>query len=185
MGRIRQDENALWSFAPHELSILEFLFERSPASVAARGQCIVHPGVQDVVFLTLQYADGTTVQLHASRLHPRKERRFTLICSGKMVEFDDVASDKLRIYDKAYDAPPTFTEFAEYLTLGDGDIFIPKLPIEEPLRLQLRHFIDSIVTSSTPRADVRSALRVTAILEAAQRSLDLDGVPVEIASTIS
>ncbi|MDB4963234.1 MAG: oxidoreductase domain protein [Myxococcales bacterium] len=180
LGRIRRDENALWSFGPHELSMLDHLLERSPVSVTARGQCVLQPGIEDVVFLTLRYAGGEMAHLHLSWLHPRKERRLTLVCSQKMVEFDDVAPEKLRIYDKGYDRPPQFTQFAEYLTLRDGDVYIPQLPMDEPLKLQLRHLLDCIATGGRPTTDIASALRIVATLEAAQRSLASDGVPVNL-----
>ncbi len=180
LGRIRQDENALWSFGPHEVSMLDFLLERPPASVTARGQCVLQPAIEDVVFLTLRWANGEMAHLHLSWLHPRKERRLTLVCSNKMVEFDDVDLDKLRIYDKGYDRPPNFTQFDEYLTLRNGDVHIPRLPMEEPLRLQLQHFVKCIATRARPQTDILSGLRVVTVLDAAQRSLARDGVPVSL-----
>lgn len=180
LGRIRRDENALWSFGPHDLSMIDYLMQEMPISVSARGQCVLQRGIEDVVFLTLRFANGEMAHLHLSWLHPRKERRLTLVCAQKMVEFDDVATDKLRIYDKGYDRPSNFTYFDEYLTLRDGDVHIPQVPMEEPLRIQTRHFIDCVATGAAPRTDVASGLRVTRILDAAQRSLQLDGVPVTI-----
>ncbi len=177
LGRIRQHENALWSFGPHELSMIDYLLERSPVSVTARGQCVIQPAIEDVVFLTLRYASGEMAHLHLSWLHPRKERRLTLVCSRKMVEFDDVAPEKLRIYDKGYDRPK-FTQFSEYLTLRDGDVLIPQLSMDEPLKLQLQHFLDCIALGATPRADFASGARIIATLEAAQQSLAADGTPV-------
>ena len=141
LGRLRHDESALWSFGPHDLSMIELLLERSPVTVSARGQCVLQPGVEDVVFLTLRYASGEMAHVHLSWLSPRKERRLTIVCSQKMAELDDVATDKLRIYDKGYDRPPQFTQYAEYLTIRDGDVHIPQLPMEEPLQLQLAQFL--------------------------------------------
>ena len=180
LGRLRCDENALWSFGPHDLSMIDFLIDQKPRSVAARGQSVLQPGVEDVVFLTVRYATGEMAHVHLSWLSPRKERRLTLVCSQKMVEFDDVAADKLRIYDKGYDKPPEFTEYGQYLTLRDGDVHIPQLSMQEPLRLQLRHFTACIATGRQPTSCLDSGVRVIAILEAAQRSLAGDGVPVEL-----
>ena len=118
--------------------------------------------------------------MHLSWLDPRKERRLTLVCSHKMAELDDVAADKLRIFDKGYDRPPTFRTFDEYLTLRDGDVHIPRVAMGEPLRLQLSHFLDCLDTGAPPLTDGASGLRITRILEAAQRSLTLDGVPVPL-----
>jgi predicted dehydrogenase len=180
LGRIRQDENALWSFGPHDLSIFDFLLRRSPHSVAARGLSVLQPGVEDVVFMTLRYATGELADIHLSWLHPRKERRVTLVCSQKMVELDDVSTEKLRVYDKGYDKPPEFTEYSEYLTLGDGDVHIPRISMQEPLRLQLQDFVSCIRTNRRPVADIDSGVRIVRILDAAQRSLAVDGVPVEV-----
>lgn len=180
LGRLRSDENALWSFGPHDLSMIDYLLERTPQTVAARGQCVLQPGVEDVVFLSLRYASGECAHIHLSWLSPRKERRLTLVCSKKMVEFDDVATDKLKIFDKGYDRPPRFTEYGQYLTLRDGDVHIPQLPMQEPLRLQWQHFVACIREGATPTTDLASAVRVIAVIEAAQRSLELDGAPVTV-----
>ena len=182
LGRLRRDENALWSFGPHELSMLDFLLERSPVSVAARGASVLQPGIEDVVFLTLRYATGELAHLHLSWLHPRKERTLTVVCSQKMVEFDDVSPEKLRIYDKGYDPPPNFTHFAEYLTLRNGDMHIPQLAMAEPLQVQLRHFIDCVNGFAAPVTDIRSGIRIIATLAAAQRSLQRDGMPENLAT---
>jgi len=180
LGKLRRDENALWSFGPHDLSMIDFLLERTPTTVAARGQRVLQPDVEDVVFMTLRFATGEMAHVHLSWLNPRKERRLTLVCSQKMVEFDDVATDKLRIYDKGYDRVPEFTEYAQYLTLRDGDVHIPQLPMKEPLRVQMRDFVECIRTGRTPVANLDSAIRVIATLEAAQASLALDGVPLPV-----
>jgi predicted dehydrogenase len=180
LGRIRRDENALWSFGPHDVSMIHFLTGQTPVSVSARGQCVVQPGIQDVVFLTMRFADGTMAHVHLSWLHPRKERRLTLVCDKKMVEFDDVATDKLKIYDKGYDRPASFTHFDEYLTLRDGDVFIPHVALEEPLRVQTRHFVDCILNGSEPLTSAASALQVVRVLAAAQQSLEQDGAPVAL-----
>lgn len=180
LGRIRSDENALWSFGPHDLSMIDYLLGRLPESVAARGQCVLQAGVEDVVFLTLRYQSGEIAHIHLSWLSPRKERRLTLVCSQKMVELDDVATDKLKIFDKGYDRPPHFTEYGQYLTLRDGDVHIPQLPMREPLRLQWQHFVTCIRDGATPTTDLTSAVRVISVIEAAQQSLALDGAPVSI-----
>jgi len=184
LGRIRSDENALWSFGPHDLSMIDYLLERTPQTVAARGQCVLQPGVEDVVFLTLRYASGEIAHIHLSWLSPRKERRLTLVCSQKMVEFDDVATDKLRIFDKGYDRPPPFTEYGQYLTLRDGDVHIPQLPMQEPLRLQWQHFVACIREGRAPMTDLDSAVRVISVIEAAQRSLAQDGAPIALTGPV-
>ncbi|HEU0030801.1 MAG TPA: Gfo/Idh/MocA family oxidoreductase [Kofleriaceae bacterium] len=183
LGRLRTDETALWCFGPHDLSMIDFVLGEHPVEVSACGQAVLQPGIEDVVFVTLRYASGLLANLHLSWLHPRKERRLTLVCSNQMVEFDDVAREKLKIYDRGYDRPPEFKEFAEFLTIRDGDVHIPHVPMVEPLRAELQHFLDCIQQKSQPETDLASALRVTAVLEAAQRSLQRGGVPLTIEGT--
>jgi predicted dehydrogenase len=181
LGRLRTDENALWSFAPHDLSMIDFLLDGElPESVSARGQSYLQANVEDVVFVTLKYKQGQMAHIHLSWLDPRKERRLTLVCARKMVEFDDVASEKLRIYDKGYDRPPAFAQYADYLTLRQGDIHIPHVPMAEPLALEVTHFVDCIRHGVTPRTDGQSGLRVIQVLAAAQKSLQADGAPVRL-----
>ena len=180
LGRLRTDENALWSFGPHDFSMIDYLLGELPVSVSARGRGYLQNTVEDVVFVTLRFRNGQMAHVHLSWLDPRKERRLTLVCSKKMVEFDDVSTEKLRIYDKGYERPPEFTEYSEYLTIRHGDIHIPHLVMNEPLAVEIRHFLDCVRSGDTPRSDGDSALRVVQVLEAAQRSLELDGAPVEI-----
>jgi predicted dehydrogenase len=180
LGRLRPDENALWSFGPHDLSMIDFLVGEEPVSVTARGESYLQAGVEDVVFVTLRFSGGQMAHIHLSWLDPRKERRLTIVGSKKMVEFDDVGAEKLRIYDKGYDRPPAFTQFGEYLTIRQGDVHIPHVPMAEPLALEARHFLDCIRTGATPRTGVDAGLRTVRVLAAAQRSLDQDGAPVKL-----
>jgi predicted dehydrogenase len=119
-------------------------------------------------------------QVHLSWLNPHKERRLTIVGSRKMVEFDDCASEKVRLYDRGYDRPPEFSTFAEYLTVRNGDIFIPQVPMVEPLAAEARHFVECIQQGTTPRTDLPSGVRVVQLLEAAQRSLEQGGAPVVV-----
>jgi predicted dehydrogenase len=178
LGRLRRDENALWSFGPHDFSMIDALIGHEPVSVSARGQSYLQPGIEDVVFVNLRFASGQMAHVHLSWLDPHKERRLTVVCSNKMAVFDDVASDKLRVYDKGYERPPAFTGFDEYLTLRDGDVHLPTVEMEEPLRVLARHFIACVQDGAPPRTGADSALRVVRTLQAAQRSLQSDGRPV-------
>jgi predicted dehydrogenase len=181
LGRIRKDENALWSFAPHDLSMILDLVPATPVSVAARGQAYLQPSVEDVVFVNIAFADRTMAQVQLSWLDPRKERRLTVVGSKKMVEFDDVhPTEKLRVYDKGYDRPPTFTQYGEYLTVRQGDIHIPRLQMTEPLEAECRHFLDCVRTGRPPRTDGAHGSQVVRLLDAADRSLKSGGVPVAL-----
>jgi predicted dehydrogenase len=181
LGRIRRDENALWSLAPHDVSMILHLLGEPPESVSARGGCYLQPGIEDVVFVNMRFPNGVLAQIQLSWLDPRKERRLTVVGSKKMLEFDDVhPSEKLRIYDKGYDAPPTFTEYEEFLSIRQGDTVIPPVPFGEPLERECAHFLHCIESGETPRTDGKSALAVVRVLEAAQDSLDADGSPVAL-----
>lgn len=179
LGRLRTDENALWSFAPHDLSMIDYLLGALPESVSARGGSYLQPGIEDVVFLSLRFG-RQMAHVHLSWLDPHKERRLTVVGSKKMVVFDDVATDKLRIYDKGYERPPSFERYDEYLTIRHGDIHIPHLAMTEPLAAECRHFVDCVRTGRTPRSDIASAVRIVRILAAAQESLEHDGQPVTL-----
>jgi len=181
LGRQRRDENALWSLAPHDISMILHILGSQPESVSARGGSYLITGIEDVVFVNLRFPDGVIAQIQLSWLDPRKERRLTIVGSRKMVELDDVHPvEKLRIYDKGYDRPPTFTEYAEYLSIRNGDIVIPRIAMTEPLEIECRHFIECIEQHRTPRTDGASALSVVRVLEAAQESLEADGSSVPV-----
>lgn len=181
LGRVRQDENALWSLAPHDVSMIEYLLSDEPESVSARGGVYLQSRIEDVVFVNLRFRSGISAQIQVSWLDPRKERRLVIVGSQKMVEFDDVAPvEKIRIYDKGFDRPPVFTEYAQFLSIRNGDVHIPQIPMVEPLEREVRHFIDCVAHGKRPLTDGHSALRVVRVLEAAQKSLENDGAPVEV-----
>jgi predicted dehydrogenase len=181
LGRVRQDENALWSLAPHDVSMIEYLLGDEPESVSARGGVYLQTRIEDVVFANLRFRSGVSAQIQASWLDPRKERRLVIVGSQKMVEFDDVAPvEKIRVYDKGFDRPPAFTEYQQFLAIRNGDIHIPQVPLVEPLERECRHFVDCVAYDKRPLTDGHSALRVVRVLEAAQKSLENDGAPVEV-----
>ncbi len=181
LGKVRRDENALWSFAPHDLSVILHLFGAEPIDVAARGSAFLQPGVEDVVFVTLRFPAGRIAHVHVSWLDPHKRRQFTLVGSRKMAVFDDMEpSEKVRIYDKGVDRPAEFVGFEQALTVRSGDITVPRLAMEEPLRLECQHFIDCVRTRATPLTSGEDGLRVVRVLAAAQASLDASGSPVAL-----
>ena len=179
LGQVRQEENALWSLAPHDIAVANFLLGAAPVSVAAVGQAYLTEGVADVAFLTLFYPNGRLAHVHVSWLDPHKTRKLTLVGSRKMAVFDDMeASEKVRLYDKGVDRPPDGTADAEIaLKLRFGDILIPRIETEEPLARECRHFVECVRHGRPPRSDGRDGLRVVAALEAAQRSLETHGTP--------
>lgn len=186
LGKVRKDENALWSFAPHDLSVILHLLGEEPVDVVARGSAFLQGKVEDVVFVDLRFAGGRMAHVHVSWLDPHKLRKFTVVGSQKMVVFDDMeASEKLRIYDKGVDrAAQTAGQVLSYgdaLTVRTGDILIPKISLQEPLQLECRHFVECVRDRKTPLTDGQDGLRVVRVLAAAQASLDQGGAPVPVA----
>ncbi len=181
LGIIRKDENALWSFAPHDLSVMLFLLDAEPATVSARGAAYLQEGIEDVAFVNLRFPDGRMGHVQLSWLDPHKLRRFTVVGSRKMAVFDDMEpQEKIRVYDKGARATGEYASFGDYIGLRFGDIWIPHVDSAEPLRLECEHFLSCIRTGETPRSDGRNGLAVVRVLEAASRSLAEDGAPVAL-----
>jgi predicted dehydrogenase len=169
LGKLRADENALWSLGAHDVSVVLYLADDEPIEVAAHGESYVREGVEDVVFCFLRFASGLTAHLHLSWLDPHKERRFTVVGSRRMATFDDMELErKLTIYDKGFDEDAR--TYGEYIT-RTGDIFSPRIGNEEPLRIECEHFVQCVLTGARPRSDGISGLRVVRVLEALDRSL--------------
>ena len=170
LGKLRSDENALWSLGAHDVSVVLHLAGEEPWAVSAHGESYVREGVQDVVFCFLRFPSGLAAHLHLSWLDPHKERRFTVVGSRRMATFDDMELErKLTVYDKGFDEDSR--TYGEYITRS-GDIFSPRIANVEPLRLECEHFIECIRIGRQPRSDGASGLRVVRVLEELQRSLD-------------
>lgn len=182
LGTVRADENALWNFAPHDISVMLYMLGMEPTDVSARGQCYLQKGVEDVVFVTLNFGDKAMAHIQVSWLDPHKTRKITVVGSRKMAVFDDLeASEKLRIYDKGAQVSTDYDSFAEYVGLRFGDILMPYIKVGEPLRIECNHFLDCVRTRRRPVSDGYDGLRVVKVLDAAQRSLKANGQPVRIA----
>lgn len=180
LGTVREDENALWSFAPHDLSVLLFLLDAPPVSVTARGAAFLRPDIQDVVFMNVAFANGTMGHLQLSWLDPHKLRKVTVVGSKKMAVFDDgEPTEKLRIFDKGAD-PADPGAPGNAVTLRSGETTVPDLDTAEPLRTECLHFLHCVRTGETPRSDGQNGLEVVRLLQAAQESLDRDGEPVRL-----
>jgi predicted dehydrogenase len=170
LGKLRSDENALWSLGAHDVSVVLYLAGEEPVEVEAHGESYVRPGVEDVVFCFMRFPSGLAAHLHLSWLDPHKERRFTVVGSQKMATFDDMELErKLTVYDKGFDEDSR--TYGEYITRS-GDVFSPRIPNVEPLRVECEHFIDAIRSGQPPRSDGASGLRVVRVLEQLQNSLD-------------
>jgi predicted dehydrogenase len=181
LGKLRADENALWSLGAHDVSVLLYLASEEPSEVVAHGQSYVRDGIEDVVFCFLRFPSGLSAHLHLSWLDPHKERRFTVVGSRRMATFDDMALErKLTVYDKGFDEDAR--GYGEYITRS-GDAFSPRIPNDEPLRVECEHCLDCLRSGAQPRSDGTSGLRVVRVLEELQRSLDRHAAPREIGVT--
>jgi predicted dehydrogenase len=170
LGKLRADENALWSLGAHDVSVVLHLIGEEPDECLAHGASYVQPGIQDVVFCYLRFPSGVVAHLHLSWLDPHKERRLTVVGARRMATFDDmVVEGKLAVYDKGFDEDAR--SWGEYITRS-GDIFSPQIANAEPLRLECEHFVQCIREGATPRSDGRSGLRVVRVLERLQSSLE-------------
>ncbi len=171
LGKLRPDENALWSLGAHDVSVLLHLAGgEEPSDCQAFGESYMQPGIEDVVFCYLRFPSGLAAHLHLSWLDPHKERRFTVVGSKRMATFDDMEIErKVTVYDKGFDQK--FESYGEYVTRS-GDIWSPHISNEEPLRIECRHFIERVADGGKPRSGGESGLRVVRVLEALQRSLE-------------
>lgn len=183
LGQVRPDENALWSFGPHDVSIALELLEAEPVRVVANGRSYLQPGIEDVVFLNMEFSSGVMAHIQLSWLDPHKERRLTVVGSKKMVVFDDMqVREKLKIYDRGIERPPDYSSYGESLSIREGDIAIPRVPNVEPLRAELRHFMAVVRGTERSRVPPASGVRVVRILEAASESLAAGGATVDLSS---
>ncbi len=181
LGQVRADENALWSFGPHDVSVALHLLGEAPVRVTAQGSSYLRPGVEDVVFLHMEFASGALAHVQLSWLDPHKERKLTVVGDRKMVVFDDMEPrEKLRIYDKGVTRPPEYASWGESLAVREGDIFIPKIANVEPLAAELAHFVRVARGAEPPRASAADGVKVVRVLEAATRSLTNGGTPVPL-----
>ena len=173
LGKVRREENILWSFAPHDVAVILRLVGGMPIEVAAAGGTYLQPGIADVTLTTMLFDGGVRAHIHVSWLHPFKEQRLVVIGSKKMATFDDVAK-RLEIFDRRVE-------------LGSGDpvpvrgdgVLVP-FDGTEPLRIECEAFLDAVRTRRPPLTDGATGLRVLEVLEAAQRSLERHGAAVAL-----
>jgi predicted dehydrogenase len=175
LGKVRREENILWSFAPHDVAIILRLMGSMPLQVVATGGAYVQPNIADVTVTSLLFDNGVRAHIHVSWLHPFKEQRLVVIGSRKMASFDDVAK-QLVLYDQRVEV-----EKGQPVPIkGEGEQV--EFANDEPLRLECRAFLDAIATRTPPLTDGQSGQRVLQVLGAAQRSLMLNGEPITLAA---
>jgi len=186
LGLVRDDVSVMWDLAPHDIATFMYLLGEMPTHISMRGQAFINEGIEDVTFLTLRFANDVIANIHVSWLDPCKVRRTTIIGERKMVVFDDAAtSEKIKIYNKGVnrrngtDAPDSFADF-QY-TFSYGDVYIPKIEMMEPLRLECEHFVQCIADGVQPRTDAQNGYEVVRILERAEQSRQQEArfVPID------
>jgi predicted dehydrogenase len=168
LGQIRRDENALWSLGAHDLSMILHLVDEEPVEAWARGESFLRDGIEDVVFCYLRFPSGVVAHMHVSWLDPHKIRKLTVVGRDKMAVFDDMEPQrKVTVYDKG----PVLRPATEW-QVREGDIHIPNLTGEEPLRRECAHFLELVAGEGDQAAPARQGLAVVRALELLQESLD-------------
>lgn len=185
LGPIRRDVNALWDLAPHDVSIFNYLLGRPPQWVSAVGAKVLRNHREDVGFIALGYDGGVVAHIHVSWADPNKVREVVVVGSDKRIVFDDLnLSERVRVFDKGVTPMPS--EAASYgefqFQLRDGDIVSPRVEIGEPLRNQCSHFVAAARAGERPLTHGRQGADVVRVMEAIDRSLALQGAPVEVAT---
>ncbi len=179
-----QPDGVISDLAPHDLSILLYWLDRPVTHIAATGQSILRDGVPETAFLTVTFAGGTQANVQISWLAPRKLRHMVVVGSKLMVSYEDTSADEsVRIYDRGMDVaaaevPATFGEYQ--LTYRSGDIVVPRIEAAEPLGLELADFAHAIRTGEEPRSNGALGLAVVRALEAAHRSMEHAGNPIQL-----
>ncbi|MGC8490871.1 MAG: Gfo/Idh/MocA family protein [Syntrophobacteraceae bacterium] len=172
LGRIRSDVDALWNFAPHDISIIQYwLGDPTPVSVVRCGADFIQPGIDDVVFLNIFYPGKIMANIHVSWLAPQRSRCMTVVGTKKMVVYDDTADNKIVIYDKGIDRRALLGEHMDYdnghfptFSHRSGDILLPQIDFQEPLKVEINHFFDCIEHGIPCLTGVEHARKVVEIL---------------------
>lgn len=188
LGKIRRDCNALWNFAPHDVSIMMYLLDQTPVEVSARGFSFIGEGIDDVCFASLTFPSGVGANLHVSWIDPRKTRLMTIVGDRKMAIYNDVSADqKIWLVDAgvARSENPTL---GEYASMGEfqwrtraGDIVIPHIAMREPLLVEMETFGRCCRTGAEPLTHARHGAEVVRVLAAIDESARRRGAPVEVA----
>jgi predicted dehydrogenase len=173
LGKVRREENILWSFAPHDIAVILRLMNAMPFQVSAHGGSYVQPNIADVTITHMLFDNGVRAHIYVSWLHPFKEQRLVVIGSKKMASFDDVTKE-LVLYDQRVEVQ----EGQPVPIKGEGERV--EFGSEEPLLLECSAFLEAIATRQPPVTDGASGLRVLQVLQSAQRSLVMNGEPLTL-----
>jgi predicted dehydrogenase len=182
LGLFQKDINVAWDLAPHDISIILYIMEEQPVSINCRGSAHITPGIEDVTTIYLHFRKEQSAIIHSSWLDPRKIREMTIVGSKRMIVYDDVAQqEKIRIFDTRVERPPHYDTFAEFhYAYHYGDMYVPYIKQEEPLKAECQHFLDCIRQGVAPLTSGQQGLELVRILEASSESLKKSGAPVDL-----
>ncbi len=180
LGLFQRDINVTWDLAPHDISIILYVFGTTPKSVNCQGKAHINPGIEDVTSLCLNFEDGGFATIHSSWLDPNKVREMVFVGSKKMLVFDDNEPlEKIKIYDKRVEAPPHYDDFASFTySYHYGDMLAPYIQQTEPLKVETAHFLDCVRNGEKSLSSGENGHHVVQILEASSRSLEIGGAEV-------
>lgn len=186
LGLFQTDFNVAWDLAPHDISVILYILGEMPAGVNCQGKAHVTPGIEDVTNMTLTFGSGVFALIHNSWLDPNKVRQMTFVGKQRMLAYDDIEPfEKIRIYDKRVEVPPHYDTFAEFhFSYHHGDMYSPAVKQTESLSLECRHFVDCIRNGAQPESGGVEGLHVVQVLEAASKSLRINGGRVELSPMI-
>jgi predicted dehydrogenase len=173
LGPVRKDVNSVFDLASHDISIFNFLLGAKPKVIGAVGRGYLQPQVEDVAFVSLEYPGGVLAHIHVSWLDPKKVRQITVVGSKKMVTWDDLAQNgPVEIFSKRIEREAFYKDYGEFHLLAkDGEVLIPAVKNEEPLKRQAEHFINCILHRTQPISDGKNGLEVVETLETIQTLL--------------
>ena len=185
LGPIRQDCNAAFDLATHDVSIFNWILGAEPSEISATGATFLRPGVEDVVSISLKYPNDVFATIQASWLNPKKVRQITVVGSQQMITWDDLQiGAPVTCYDKHADISKDYNDYGEFLRVStwEGDVHLPRVAAEEPLKLQGRYFLDAITRGSAETSGGEFSLGVVRVLAAIAASLKMNGRPVQVGS---
>ena len=182
LGLFQKDINVAWDLAPHDIAIISHIMETKAVTINCQGSAHITPGVEDVTTIWLNFPGDRSAIIHSSWLDPRKIREMTIVGSKQMIFYDDVSQlEKIRIFDMRVERPPHYDTFAEFhYAYHYGDVHVPYLKQEEPLKTECQHFLDCIKQGTTPLTDGKQGLELVRILEASSQSLKRGGAAVNL-----
>jgi predicted dehydrogenase len=182
LGLFQKDINVAWDLAPHDIAIILHIMERDAVTINCQGSAHITPGVEDVTTMWLNFPGNRSAIIHSSWLDPRKIREMTIVGSKRMIVYDDVSQlEKIRIFDTRVERPPHYDTFAEFhYAYHYGDVHVPYIKQEEPLKTECQHFLDCINQGTTPLTDGKQGLELVRILEASSQSLKQGGALVNL-----